>query len=73
MCKECIRPALSKCCGKPSEGLIECKECAKDKVSSSYNLGRKSIEFSGGHQKVFGGQKMTANLKGSSREKSQKN
>jgi hypothetical protein len=37
---------------KPSKGLAERKECAKDTVSSSYKLRRKNVKFPGGHEKV---------------------
>jgi hypothetical protein len=46
--KTCARSApvqhLDKCCEKSPEGLIECKECTKDKVIS-YKLERKNIKF----------------------------
>jgi hypothetical protein len=34
--------------------LVECKDCAKDKIISSYKLWRKGFKFPGGHQKVHG-------------------
>jgi hypothetical protein len=50
---------------KPSEFLNECKECTKDKVSSSYKFGKEEHGFSKeSTRRSAEGHKRNENLKG---------
>jgi hypothetical protein len=54
---------------KPSKILVECKECAKETVSSYCKLKRKGEKFPGGHEE---GQREAVNLEGFQAKKSHK-